>query len=66
MVTDAAPTKVLQYHPVYEVPAFNGLYGSAAHATSAMAPAPDTHLPKGHLKAGRKRWQRFAAWQPPQ
>ena len=64
-MTDAAPTKVVQYHPPYEVPAFDGLYGAAAHAgVTTYAPAADVHLPKGHLKQGRKSWQRFTEWKP--
>ena len=56
---------MVQYHPVYEAPALDGTYGSEhGAAASAMAPSADVHLPKGHLKSGRKDWTRFTAWQP--
>jgi NADH dehydrogenase (ubiquinone) 1 alpha subcomplex subunit 12 len=51
--SDAAPTRVAQLHPVYEVEALGTTYG-AEGGPSAMALAEDIHLPKGHLRRGRK------------
>jgi len=68
-VTDAAPTRVAQYHPAYEVAALSGGYGSAGYGqASAMAPSAEVHFPKGHAKAagGRKAWGRFQEWKPAQ
>jgi hypothetical protein len=65
-VTDAAPTRVAQYHPPYEVAALTGQYGAPGYGQStSMAPSPEVHFPKGHLKAGRKSWTRFTEWKPP-
>jgi NADH:ubiquinone oxidoreductase subunit len=64
-VTDAAPTRVAQYHPPYEAPALSGKYGSVGYGqASAMSPSPEVHFPKGHAKAGRKSWTRFTEWKP--
>ena len=67
-VTDAAPTRVAQYHPPYEVPALSGGYGNTGFGqATSMAPSHEVHFPKGHLKAspGRKSWARFTEWKPP-
>ena len=67
-VTDAAPTRVAQYHPPYEVPALSGGYGNTGFGqATSMAPSHEVHFPKGHLKAspGRKSWTRFTEWKPP-
>ena len=67
-VTDAAPTRVAQYHPPYEVPALSGGYGNTGYGQStSLAPSHEVHFPKGHLKAspGRKSWARFTEWKPP-
>ncbi len=61
---DGPPSKQVYVHPAYEAPAASGLYGSAAHAGSTSFSPLETHLPKGHLKRGRKDWRRFTAWQP--
>lgn len=59
------PTKVAQYHPIYEIPAQSSImYGSMAHApASAMSTA--VYLPKGHIKRGRRSWAKFQSWVPP-
>lgn len=65
-MNDAAPTRVAQHHPPYEVAALSGKYGAVGYGqASAMTPSPEVHFPKGHHKAGRKAWTRFAEWQPP-
>lgn len=63
-ITDAPPTRVAQYVPVYAAPAQGGVaYGTPGFGRST-AYAPQVHLPQGHLKRGRRSWARFEAWAP--
>jgi len=61
-VYDNPPSRSVYLHPAYEVPAASGLYGSRRHCGASSMEPGETHLPKGHLKRGRKVWTRFAAW----
>lgn len=65
-IHDGAPSRHAYQHPSYELASWDGRYGSAAHSgATALTPERDLHFPKGHMKRGRRTWQRYEQWTPP-